>query len=107
MGAQMSVDVAYGVAIDLEASNVHWDELPNQGAVASLGVGQYGGPKDYFLVISETWKSIESGERTIVQPYRAADEPYLTWDAMLVAKAEELKIPLVGQPGWVFAVDEN
>jgi hypothetical protein len=107
VGAQTSSNIAYGVAIDLESSALEGWDLPEQGEVISMGVGQYGGPKDQFLIISDTFASLEPGEVKAVQPYQAASDPYLTWDAMLVAAAEDLKVPIVGQPGWVFALDES
>jgi hypothetical protein len=107
MGAQTSSDIAYGVAIDLESTTVKWWDLPEQGDVVRMGVGQYGGHKDPYLIISDTFASLESGEARVMQPYRAADEPYVTYDAMLVAAAEELKVPVTDQPGWIFAVDES
>lgn len=107
MAAQTSSDIAYGVAIDLESSPVQWWDLPEQGDVIAMGVGEYGGPKQWFLVIADTLAGLEPGEARVLQPYLVTDEPYLTWDAMLVAAAEELKVPLTGLPGWIFAQDEN
>ncbi|MFE0472727.1 hypothetical protein ACFW2V_14030 [Streptomyces sp. NPDC058947] len=107
MGAEISVDTAYGVAIDLEATSLSWNDLPEAGDVISIGVGCYGDHKRRFLVISKTLKGLEPGGVAMVQPYQAASDPYLTWDAMLVAAAEDLKVPIVGQPGWLFALDES
>lgn len=107
MGAQTSADVAYGVPLDLDSSTVEWWDLPNSGEVISMGVGEYGGPKNWFLVIAETLISLEPGESRVLQPYSVTEEPVITWDAKLVATAEDLKVPLAGRPGWVFALDEN
>lgn len=107
MAAQASFDIAYGVAIDLEASGLSWPDLPEQGEVIRMGVGQYGDYKNQHLIVTSTLKSLEPGDVRFVQPYQAASEPYLTWDAMLVAAAEELKVPIVGQPGWIVALDES
>lgn len=107
MGAEISIDTAYGVAIDLEATSLNWTDLPEAGDVISIGVGCYGDYKRYFLVISKTLKGLEPGGVAMVPPYLAASEPYLTWDAMLVATAEDLKVPIAGQPGWLFTLDES
>lgn len=109
MGAESSTDIAYGVAIDLGA--LEWWEIGEahlqDGKIFLLGVGRYGGPKRWFLALTDTTESVESGDVKVIQPYRAADEPYLTWDALLVAAAEKLKVSLDGQPGWIFALDES
>lgn len=107
MGAQASTDIAYGVAIDIEASGLNRWDLPEQGEVISMGVGPYGDYKSQHLVIASTLESLEPGDVKFVQPYQAASDPYLTWDAMLVAAAEDLKVDIVGQPGWILALDEN
>lgn len=107
MGAQASVDIAYGVTVDLESSGLSWWDLPEQGEVIGMGVGPYGDYKSQHLIISDTLESLEPGDVKFVAPYQAASEPYLTWDAMLVAAAEELKVGIVGQPGWIFALDES
>jgi hypothetical protein len=95
------------VAIDIEASSLDWWDLPEQGEVIGMGVGPYGDFKNQYLIISSTLKSLESGDVKAVQPYQAASDPYLTWGAMLVATAEDLKVSIVGQPGWLFSFDES
>lgn len=107
MGAYASTSVAYGVAIDIEASALEWWDLPEQGEVIGMGVGPYGDFKTQHLIISSTLKSLEPGDVETVQPYQAASDPYLTWDAMLVATAEKLKVPIAGEPGWLFTLDES
>lgn len=107
MGADASTSVAYGVAIDIEASTLDGWDLPEQGEVIGMGVGPYGDFKSRHLVISSTLKNLEPGDVKTVQPYQAANDPYLTWDAMLVAAAEDLKVPIMGEPGWLFTLDES
>jgi hypothetical protein len=107
MGAYASICIVYGVAIDIEASALDWWDLPEEGEVTGMGVGLYGGFKNQHLIISSTLESLEPSDVKAVQPYQAASDPYLTWDAMLVATAEDLKVPIVGQPGWLFSFDES
>lgn len=107
MGAYSSTSMAYGVAIDIEASALDWWDLPEEEEVTGMGVGPYGDHKSQHLIISSTLVTLEPGDVKAVQPYQAASDPYLTWDAMLVATAEGLKVPIVGEPGWLFALDES
>lgn len=107
MGAQRSASVAYGAPIDVEAPGFDWWDLPEAGEVISVGFGEYGGPKRYLLVVTSTLEDVTTGSARMVGPYQAASEPYLTWDAKIVATAEELGVPLTDQPGWVFLCDEN
>src|SRR5688572_33005344 len=62
MGAYASTSMAYGVAIDIEASVLEWWDLPEQGEVIGMGVGPYGGFKNQYLIISSTLKSLDPGD---------------------------------------------
>lgn len=109
MGISHSDHVAYGVQVELPESLPWWDfteARPQDGKVMTMGAGAYD-DDDYYLVIPDTWKSIEPGEPRRIAPYRASDEPYLSWDGLLVAAAEELKVPIRSEPAWLFLPDEG
>jgi hypothetical protein len=71
------------------------------GKVTPFSAGRYD-DNDYFLVIKGHLKKVNPGDLTCIEPYSASDEPYISWDGLLVAAAEELKLSIVRQPGWLF-----
>lgn len=109
MSFNKSNNVAYGVQVELTDNMPWWDFVearPQEGKVVGMREGAVDAD-DHFLVITGTWKTPEPGEPVFIGPYSAASEPYLTWDALLVAAAEELKLPITGQPAWLFVPDES
>lgn len=104
MGYSVNAYVAYGVQVELTEAMPWWDfneVRPQDGRVVTFSAGRYD-DNDYFLVVQGHLKEVEPGDLTCIGPYAAPNEPYLSWDGLLVAAAEELKIPTVGQPGWLF-----
>lgn len=105
MSIHRSDNVAYGVQVELPKSMGYWDftdEAYQVGPVVPAREGRYD-DGDPFLFIRETWENPDPGSPVFIGPYQASVEPYLTWDALLVAKAEEMKVSIVGQPAWIFA----
>jgi hypothetical protein len=100
--------VAYGVLVDMPA-HMDWEQFdgakPSDNCVATARMGVYD-EQDCYLVINETYREIVAGIPTRVAPYLATMEPYMSWDAAIVAAAEELKIRIVTQPSWMFVCDE-
>jgi hypothetical protein len=97
------------VQVELPESADWWafiESKPQGGKVCVMDVGKYD-DNDCFLVVDATWKTVEPGEPKSVQPYLATMEPYMTWDALLVASAEELGVKIATPPGWIFALDES
>jgi hypothetical protein len=100
--------IAYGVQVSPPDSMAPWEFAalkPPQAAVTPMNAGAYD-ENDFFLVIRDTWKDVKPGNPMLVMPYTASDEPHITWDAMLVATAEELKLSPLCEPGWFFVIDE-
>lgn len=109
MSIERSSNVAYGVRVEPPESMHYWDFVDEQyqvGVVIPTREGRHD-DGDAFLFIRETWKTPEPGEPVFIDPYQASEEPYLTWDALLVAKAEEMKVSIAGQPAWIFAPTES
>jgi len=106
MGYQVGSYIAYGALVELtQEQKWDWPETkPQDDRVVTFNAGEYDN-NDYYLVVQGTWKGLEPGDFRIIEPYSATAEPYLSWDALIVAAAEELKVPLASQPGWIFAPD--
>lgn len=106
---EIGSNVAYGVRVEPPEHWHYWDFTDEQhqvGAVHPAREGRYD-DGDCFLFVVETWKTPEPGQPEFIGPYQASEEPYLTWDALLVEKAEEMKVSIVGQPAWIFAPSED
>lgn len=101
---------AYGARVEPPPEAVpFWnlnDVRPQGGEVAVMSAGAYDAD-DYYLVVSDTWEELKPGDAKIITPYSATDETQMAWDALIVAAAEELKIRLLGQPGYIFVADES
>ena len=109
VGIDHSDYVAYGMQIELNEAMPWWDfnEIrPQGGKVMPMMAGKYDGAHN-FLAIRSTWKRIEPGDPRFIGPYRGSDEPYLTWDGLLVAAAEEMKLAIISQPAWIFAPNDS
>lgn len=109
MGIYRSTNAAYGARVQLPESMKWWDFIDErfQGRdVLPTREGRYD-DGDFFLFVKETWKTPEPGEPVFIGPYQASAEPYLTWDGLLVAMAEEMKVSIIGQPAWIFAPSES
>jgi len=99
----------YGIPVELPGPLPWWDFFkakPQGGRVLPMGAGAYDDDQ-FYLVIPETWREVEPGNRVSIAPYLASEEPYLSWDGLLVAAAEELKLVIVDPPAWIFAPDES
>lgn len=109
MSFYKSNNAAYGVPVELTENMPWWDFVearPQGDKVATMWLGAVDA-NDSYLVIRSTQETPEPGQPKFIGPYSAASEPYLTWDALLVAAAEELKLPITGQPAWLFVPDES
>lgn len=109
MATDVVAHVAYGVQVERPDSVEYWEfaELkPADDRITPANMGIYD-DNDFFLVVADTWKTVGPGEPMPVEPYMATMEPYMSWDAALVATAEELKVPMLTRPAWMFIADET
>lgn len=109
MGSHVSCYVAYGIQVELAEGAQRWefsDARPQKGLVMPMQGGGYD-EDDFFLAIPETFKDLEPGEPVFVGPYQGSEDQYLTWDGLLVAAAEELKLPVMSRPAWIFVPDRS
>lgn len=112
MSIDHSDDIAYGLPVRMPESMEWWDfteaEAP-EGEVIPFWSESHANHdrKGALLVIGETFEHPEPGTPRFFGPYVASVEPYLTWDALLVAAAERLKVEVTGQPGYFFMSSEG
>lgn len=119
MGIQHSCYVFYGVQIEKLDDETFWRIVDDQAEkvtdkVRLVTAGRYDND-DFFLVVQThnlfdpiaAPEDLRPGIPFLVEPYSGTDEPYLEWDAELVAAAEILKAKTIRNPGWLFVPDES